>query len=184
MRPPGAPSQSIKDEMRASTKIQTTMVAASTSSSPRRAGTHSSNINNGPHHPQAITGEEGAGADYLSMSSIDVHCWPANSVDLGGAQGAGGYPANKSKTNHGSVVLPHTIPGATGTRPSATENSSISQPMPSSKDITSCLSVLRAKICWASEALEQNSCVNSSTELCNLIKAAAEAIVAVQKASI
>ncbi|RUS75272.1 hypothetical protein EGW08_016964 [Elysia chlorotica] len=183
LRPPGAPSQSIKDEITASTStLQTTAVAASALSSPRvvlssprRTGPQTPRINNEPPQTRLAGGEEGA--EYLSMSSIDVHCWPAHSKDLGRAHAAGDSLTNPSKTGPGSAASPHSSLRATGTEASAAANTSAS-------DITSCLSVLQAKICWASEALEQNHCVDSSTELCKLIKAAAEAIVAVRKASI
>ncbi|GFS02841.1 sjoegren syndrome/scleroderma autoantigen 1 [Elysia marginata] len=180
LRPPGAPSQSIKDEIRASTAAsQTNILAASASSSRRRAGTHSSRTNNDPHHLRAAPEEDGATAECLSMSSIDVHCWPATMVDLGGARDAGGDHAKANKTS----PRPSTNSDAAGAAPFPTQGLPVAQPLPSTQDIASCVSVLQAKICWASQALEQNKCVDSSTELCKLIKAAAEAIVAVRKAS-
>lgn len=186
LQPPGGPAQSIKEEIRASTAAQANTLAASATSSPRRSGAHISRTNNDSHQLLTTPRVNGVGEDFLSMSSIDVHCWPANVMDLGGTQGAGGDLAKSSKTSPRTGGLPSTHCGAANTVLDKAQDvsSSVHQPPPSTQDITSCISVLQAKICWASQTLEQNNCVNSSTELCKLITAAAEAIVAVRKASI
>ena len=194
LRPPGAPSQSIKDEIRASTTPHTTALTTSASysskvrvNSPRVAATNSPRTNgimSDPHLGRPVHGEDGAVAEYLSMSSIDVHCWPANSVELGAASGAGGDQANSKKVVHGSATISGSTAGVAGSGPSGIPSSTVPQPQTSPADITSCIAALQAKICWAGQTLEQNKCVDSSTELCKLIKAAAEAIVAVRKASI
>ncbi|GFN85672.1 sjoegren syndrome/scleroderma autoantigen 1 [Plakobranchus ocellatus] len=186
MRPPGAPSQIVKDEPRVINSNQTISAACSprvVQSSPRVAA-HSLRAK-GPtidsDQQRVGAGDDGVGAEYLSMSSIDVHCWPANSVDLAGARSD---HVASNKTNHGKTGQ-HSMPsGSACSDPAVMQPVCIQKDLSSSNDITSCISVLQTKICWASQILEQNNNVESSTELCKLIKAAAEAIVAVRKASL